>query len=52
MNVRFTAPVYPGDTINTHIWQDGDTLHFRAYRNGFEQCVIDNGFAKITLPGD
>lgn len=50
MNVRFTAPVYPGDTINTHIWKDGDTLHFRAYRNGFEQCVIDNGFAKISPP--
>ncbi|MGB3796369.1 MAG: MaoC/PaaZ C-terminal domain-containing protein [Alteraurantiacibacter sp.] len=50
MNVRFTAPVYPGDTINTHIWHDGDTLHFRAYRNGFEHCVIDNGFAKISLP--
>jgi len=51
MNVRFTAPVYPGDTISTHIWQDGDTLLFRAYRNGFEQCVIDNGFAKISLLG-
>ncbi|MDT0576265.1 MaoC/PaaZ C-terminal domain-containing protein [Croceicoccus sp. F390] len=50
MNVRFTAPVFPGDSIQTHIWQDGETLYFRAYRNGTEQCVIDNGFARITPP--
>ncbi len=50
MNVRFTAPVFPGDSIHTHIWQDGDTLYFRAYRNGTEQCVIDNGFARINSP--
>ena len=48
MNVRFTAPVYPGDDIHTHIWQDGDTLHFPAFRNGTQERVIDNGFARVV----
>lgn len=48
MNVRFTAPVYPGNSIETHIWQDGNILHFRAFRSGTSDCVIDNGFARLT----
>jgi len=47
IGLRFTAPVYPGDTIRTVIWQDGLNLHFRAEAVGREGRVIDNGFARI-----
>lgn len=46
--VRFTAPVYPGDTIRTHIWQEGNTLHFRAECVESGLKVIDNGVAEIA----
>jgi len=48
IDLRFTAPVYPGDTIRTHIWQDGEELHFRAHCVERDQCVVDNGFARIA----
>ena len=46
--VRFTAPVYPGDTIRTHLWQDGEVVQFRAdcVENG--KRVIDNGLARVS----
>jgi acyl dehydratase len=45
---RFTAPVYPGDTIQTHIWQDNETIQFRAVTLERGVTVIDNGLAKIS----
>jgi acyl dehydratase len=45
--LRFTAPVYPGETIRTHIWQDGTALHFRADAAERNVRVVDNGFAEI-----
>ncbi|REE07397.1 acyl dehydratase [Paraburkholderia sp. BL27I4N3] len=30
MRVRFTAPVLPGDTLRTELWQDGDIVSFRT----------------------
>jgi acyl dehydratase len=46
--LRFTAPVFPGETIRTHIWQDGNALHFRADAVERDVRVIDNGIALIT----
>jgi len=48
IGVRFTAPVYPGDTIRTHIWQDGDTVHFRADAVERGERVIDFGLARLS----
>ena len=48
IGVRFTAPVYPGDTIRTHIWQDNDIIQFRAEAIERQQPVVDNGLAKIS----
>jgi acyl dehydratase len=47
IGLRFTAPVYPGDTIRTVIWQDGATLHFQAEALERGSRVIDNGYAVI-----
>ncbi len=46
--LRFTAPVYPGDTIRTQIWQEGTTLQFRADAVERAVRVIDNGLALVA----
>ncbi len=46
--LRFTAPVYPGDTIRSVIWQDGETLQFRAEAVERNSLVIDNGLALMA----
>lgn len=47
--VRFSAPVLPGDTIRTYIWQDGVSLRFCADAIERSVRVIDNGVAKIQF---
>jgi acyl dehydratase len=47
--LRFTAPVYPGDTICTHIWQEAESLHFRASAIERGVVVADNGVAATSL---
>ena len=49
--LRFTAPVYPGDTICTHIWQDGETLQFRSTAVETGLVVADNGTATLATTG-
>ena len=46
-NVRFTAPVYPGETITTDMWQDRNVVSFRCRVKKRDALVIDNG--KCTL---
>jgi acyl dehydratase len=47
MHLRFTAPVLPGDTIRTDIWQDQDVLRFRATAMERNIMVIDGGEATL-----
>ncbi len=49
MDVRFSAPVYPGDLIRTEMWQDGNEVSFRCRVPERDSIVIDNG--KCTLAG-
>ncbi|MEY4270369.1 MAG: hypothetical protein RLZZ58_1585 [Pseudomonadota bacterium] len=44
---RFTAPVYPGETIMTEIWKGPDTLHFRSRVTERALVVMDHGVATI-----
>lgn len=44
---RFSAPVYPGETISTEIWRDGQTISFRATAKERDVVVINNGKAEI-----
>lgn len=46
---RFTAPVYPGETIATEVWE-GESLHFRATAVERDVTVIDNGTATRFSP--
>jgi len=47
MRLRFSAPVYPGETIRVEYWQDGDTLSFRALVVERDVVVLNNGCAII-----
>ena len=55
MEARFTAPVYPGDTLRTEMWIAGAEISYRAVvpERG-NVVVIDNGHARLarilTLP--
>lgn len=44
-DLRFSSPVYPGETVRTEIWQDGDTISFRALVG--DRIVLNNGIARI-----
>jgi acyl dehydratase len=45
---RFSAPVFPGETIRTEIWRDGAVLSFRARVVERDLIAINNGRAEIV----
>lgn len=45
---RFTAPVFPGETVVTEIWSDTDALGFRSKVAERDVTVLDHGKARIT----
>ena len=45
---RFTAPVFPGETIVTEIWRDGASISFRASVKERGKVVLDHGKAAIA----
>ena len=51
MSLRFSAPVFPGETIRTEIWQDNDkagaVVSFRARVMERDVVAINNGRAEI-----
>ena len=48
LKLRFSAPVYPGETIRTQMWRDGDVVSFRARVVERDVTVLDNGRAEIS----
>ncbi len=44
---RFTAPVYPGETLSTELWHEGSTVWFRVKAQARDIVVIDNGRADL-----
>jgi acyl dehydratase len=47
MAVRFSAPVYPGETIRTEMWRDGTIVSFRARVVERDVTVLNNGRTEI-----
>ncbi|WP_430397121.1 MaoC/PaaZ C-terminal domain-containing protein [Ferrovibrio sp.] len=45
MQLRFTAPVYPGETIRTEIWREAEGVSFRARVIERDLVVLNNGKA-------
>lgn len=47
LQLRFSSPVYPGETIRTEVWRNGDELSFRARVVERDLIVLNNGFARL-----
>ncbi len=45
---RFSAPVFPGETLRTEIWRDGGLVSFRCRVVEREAVAINNGRAEIA----
>jgi len=42
-DVRFSAPVFPGETIVTQMWRDGSTISYRSIAQNRQVVVLNNG---------
>ncbi|MFV0280421.1 MAG: MaoC/PaaZ C-terminal domain-containing protein [Rhodoblastus sp.] len=47
LKLRFSSPVYPGETIRTEMWSDGKDISFRARVVERDKVVLDNGLAEL-----
>lgn len=45
IQLRFSAPVFPGETIRTEMWRDGKQISFRARVVDRDLVVLNNGLA-------
>jgi acyl dehydratase len=48
MEGRFSAPVYPGETIRTEMWRDGNVVSFRSLVAARDAVVLNGGRAEIA----
>jgi len=47
LGVRFSAPLYPGETLRTEIWRDGAGIRFRCLAAERDVIVMANGSADV-----
>jgi acyl dehydratase len=48
LKLRFSSPVYPGETIRTEMWIDGKNVSFRARVVERDVVVLNNGLVTIA----
>ena len=46
-NARFSAPVFPGESIRTEMWLNGSELQFRCIAVERDVIALNNGIARI-----
>lgn len=47
LSLRFSAPVFPGETIRTEMWKDANRIRFRAKAVERDIVVLSHGTAEI-----
>lgn len=47
-DVRFSAPVFPGETVSVQLWRDGSVVSFEARVKARDAVVIRNGRALLA----
>ncbi|RYF54248.1 MAG: hypothetical protein EOO27_24155 [Comamonadaceae bacterium] len=45
--LRFSAPVFPGETLSVQIWRDGPQVQFQARVRERDVVVLSHGVAEI-----
>jgi acyl dehydratase len=50
LKLRFSAPVYPGETLVTDVWRDGEVVSFRTRVAERGVVVLNNGRALANWP--
>jgi acyl dehydratase len=48
LQVRFSSPVFPGETIRTEMWPEGSRVAFRARVVERDVVVLNNGLATLA----
>lgn len=48
-DVRFSAPVFPGETILLDVWKDGPVISYRARLKEREIVVLNNGRCVVSV---
>jgi acyl dehydratase len=48
MAVRFTSPLYPGETVRFQLWRRGKHVHLRARVEARDTIVLNNGFIELA----
>jgi acyl dehydratase len=43
IDVRFSAPVFPGETLSIEMWRDENIISFRAFVRARDVKVLDSG---------
>ncbi len=51
MRARFSSPVFPGETIRTEVWRDGESVRFRALVPQRGAVVLSHGEARVLQNG-
>ena len=46
--LRFSAPVFPGETLRTEMWRDGEIVSFRTRVVERDIVVLANGRMEIA----
>ena len=49
LRLRFSAPVYPGESIRTEVWKTGTVVSFRSRVLERDVTVLDNGRVDIDM---
>jgi acyl dehydratase len=47
IEARFVRPVFPGDTLRTELWREGNRLSFQCSAVGRDGLVLTNGLATL-----
>lgn len=50
-STRFSAPMFPGETLSVEIWDADGAVHFRALAKERQKVVLGNGYAHIGPRG-